>query len=78
MLFRSSGLVNVGDGPRQYPNSSEFGVPGDAHAACIIFTSTDLAAAASPVMIVKQCGGGEVFVIIEVVRALGPLSFRSY
>jgi len=74
---KSGGLINVGNGPRQYPDSSDFGVPGDAHATCIIFTSTDLAGAASPVMVVKELGGGEVFVVIEVVRALGPLSSRS-
>jgi len=76
--IKSGGLVNIGDGPRQYPNSSDFGVPGDAHATSIIFNSTDLAGAASPVMVVKQFGGREVFVPIEVVRALGPLSFRSH
>ena len=75
---KSGGLVNIGDWPRQYPNSSDFGVPGDTHATCIIFTSTDLACAASPVMVVKQFGGGEVFVVIEVVRALGPLSLCSH
>ena len=74
---KSSGLVNIGDGRRQYPDSRDFGVPGDAHATCIIFNSTDLAGAASPVMVVKQFGGREVLVPIEVVRALGPLSFRS-
>ena len=75
---KSGGFVNIGDGSRQYPNSRNFGVPGDAHATYIIFNSADLASAASPVMVIKQFGGGEVCMSIKVVRALGPLSFPSH
>jgi len=74
---KRGGLVDVRDGSRQYPNSSDFGVPGDTHTAHIVFTGTDLTCAASPVMVIKQFGGREVCVVVEVVRALGPLLFRS-
>jgi len=47
------GLVNVGNRPRQYPNASDFGVPGNTHTACVIFNSTDLACTASSVVVIK-------------------------
>ena len=70
------GLVNVGNRPRQYPNASDFGVPGNTHTACVIFNSTDLACTASSMVVIKQFGGREVFMVVEIVRALSPLLFR--
>jgi len=67
------GLVDVGNGSRQYPNASNFGVPGNTHTACVIFNGTNLACATSSVVVIKQFGGREVFVVVEIVRALGPL-----
>jgi hypothetical protein len=71
------GLINVGDGSRQYPNTRDFGVPGNTHTAYIVFNSADLARTASSMMIIKQFGGREVFVVVEIVRTLGPLLTRS-
>lgn len=61
------GLVNVGNGSRQYPNASYFGVPGDTYTACVIFNSTDLACTAGSVVVIKQFWGREVFVVVEIV-----------
>jgi hypothetical protein len=73
--IKGGSFIDVGDGSRQYSNSSDFGIPGNTHTACIIFNSTDLACTTSSVMVVKKFGGGEVFVVIEIVRTIGPLSF---
>ena len=70
------GLVNVGNRPRQYTNASDFGVPSNTHTACIIFNSTNLACAASSVVVIKQFRGREVFMVVEIVRALSPLLLR--
>jgi len=70
------GLVSVGDGSRQYPNASNFRVPGDTNTAYVVFNSTDLTCTASSVVVIKQFGCREVLVVIEIMRALGPLSFR--
>ena len=72
----SSGFVNFGNGSRKYPNASDFGIPSNAHTARVIFNCTDLACTTSSVMVVKQLGDGEVFVVVKIVRALGPLLFR--
>jgi hypothetical protein len=71
------GLVDVSDGSRQYPNASDFGIPGDTHTARIIFNSADLARTASSMVVIKQFGSREVFVVVEIVRTFGPLLFRS-
>lgn len=70
------GLVNIGNRPRQYPNASDFGVPGNTHTACIILNSTDLTCTASSVVVIKQFWSREVFMIVEIVRALSPLLFH--
>lgn len=67
------GLINVGNRPRQYPNASDFGVPGNTHTACIILNSTDLTCTASSVVVIKQFGSREVFMVVEIVRAFSPL-----
>ena len=70
-------LVNIGDRARQYTNASDFGVPGNTHTACVILDSTNLTCTASSVVVVKQFGSGEVFMVVEIVRALSPLFFRA-
>lgn len=72
----SSGFVNFGNRSREYPNASDFGIPSNAYTARVIFNGTDLACTASSVMIVKQFGERKVFVVVKIMRALGPLLFR--
>lgn len=47
------GLVNVGNGSRQYPNASDLRVPGNTHTAYVVFNGTNLSCTASSVMVVK-------------------------
>jgi len=70
------GLVNIGNRPGQNPDASDFGVPGNTHTACIILNSTDLTCTASSVVVIKQFGSREVFMVVEIVRALSPLLFH--
>jgi hypothetical protein len=72
----SSGFVNFGNRSRKYPNASDFGIPSDAYTTHVVFNGTNLACTASSVMVVEQFGEGEVFVVVKIMRALGPLFFR--
>jgi hypothetical protein len=66
-------FINVGDGSREYSNPSYFGIPSDTNTTYIILNGPNLTCATSSVVIVKQFGGREVFVVIEIMRTLGPL-----
>ena len=72
------GLISVANGSRQYPNASNLGIPGNTHTAYVVLNSADLARTASPVVVIKKFGGREVLVVVEIMRALGPLLSHPY
>jgi hypothetical protein len=73
--IKGGSFIDVGNGSRQDSNPGNPRVPGDAHATYIIFNSTNLACTTSSMVVVKEFGEGEVFMVVEIMRTLSPLSF---
>ena len=73
-VVERSGFVDVGDGSGKDAHAGDFGLVCDAKAAGAVLARGDLAGASGTVVIVGEFGGGEVFVVVEVVRVVCVLS----
>jgi hypothetical protein len=77
LVVECGGLIDVCDGPGEDADACDFGIVCDAHAANVIFHCADLASTACAVVVIGKLWCGELFVVIVIMRAVGPLPSRK-